>query len=271
VAKKRLSRAQKRKKKLQKRKSGQPRRSLAYHGNKYRGERHVMALMRAETGILETYVMSDRELTDRQVEVALTKFIGDLRRDGYQPAEHRDLVTVEPETYIDLVIWNIRRNWDDLFHGQPRHSGAELVGILRTILSSVETWSTPSPESRGYLNYIEGFLAQGGIHPHLISTDEGQEKEPESPSDAELLLDLGQTWLETDSNWARDRFFKKGQAMLDGGQADAIINVCQRLIGHRSEEALIEALRPLLQPAYRQLGVPYGSSPNSLLKRLLGQ
>jgi hypothetical protein len=269
MAKKKLSRAQKRKKKLQKRKSKQLHRSLAYYGNKYKGERHVMALMRAETGILETYVMSHRELTDRQVEVALTRLIGDLRRDGYQPAEHRDMVTVEPETYMDLVIWSIRRNWDDLFHEQPRHSGAELVGILRTILGSLETWSTPSPESRGYLNYIEGFLAQGGIHPRLIPTDEGQEKEPESPSDQELLLDLGQAWLETDSNWARDRFFNKGQAMLDGGQADAIINVCQRLIGHRTEEAFIEELRPLLQPAYRQLGVPFGESPNSLMKRLL--
>jgi hypothetical protein len=271
MAKKRLSRAQKRKKKLEKRKSGRRPQSLAYHGNKYKGERHIMALMRAETGILETYVMSDRELTDRQVEVALTRLIDDLRRAGYQPAEHRDMVTVEPESYIDLVIWNIRRNWDDLFHEQPRHSGTELVGILRTILASLETWSTPSPESRGYLNYIEGFLAQGGVHPRLIPIDEGQEKEPESPSDEELLLDLGQAWLEADSNWARERFFKKGQAMLDGGQADAIINVCQRLIGHRTEEALIEELRPLLQPAYRQLGVPYGNSPNSLLKRLLGQ
>ncbi len=271
MAKKRLSRAQKRKKKLQKQSRGQSRRSLAYHGNKYRGERHVMALMRAETGILETYVMTDRELTDRQVEVALTKFIGALRRHGYQPAEHRDIVTVEPETYVDLVIWSIRRNWDDLFHKQSRHSRAELVGILRTILGSLETWSTPSPESRGYLNYIEGFLAQGGIHPHLAPVDEEREKEPESPSDEELLFDLGQAWLETESDWARDRFFKKGQAMLDGGQADAIINVCQRLIGHRTEEALVEALRPLLQPAYRQLGVPYGKSPSSLLKRLSGQ
>lgn len=230
-----------------------------------------MALMRAETGILETYVMSHRELTDQQVKAALTQLIGDLRRHGYQPAEHQEMVTVEPETYVDLVIWSIRRNWDDLFHEQSRHSNTELVGILRTILGSVETWATPSPDSRGYLNYIEGFLAQGGIRPQLIPMDEGWEKEPESPSDEELLLDLGQAWLETDSSWARDRFFKKGQAMLDGGQANAIINVCQRLIGHRTEEAFVEELRPLLQPAYRQLGVPYGKSPNSLLKRLSGQ
>jgi hypothetical protein len=268
MTKKKLSRSQKRKKKLQKRGSGQPRRSLAYHGNKYKNEKHIMAMMRAETGILECYVMTDRQLTDGEVKAALIQLIGDLRRRGYQPAELLEVVTVEPETYVDLVIWNIRRNWDDLFGEQPRHSNADLVGILRTILSSVETWATPSPDSQGYLNYIEGFLAQGGIQPQLVATDEEWEEEPAPPSDQETLLDLGKIWLETDSSWVRDRFFRQGREMIEAGQADAVINTCQWLIGQRNEEAFVDELRPLLQPAYRQLGVPYGEGPRSVSKKL---
>lgn len=270
MAKKKLSRSQKRKKKLQKRRVGRTTRSLAYHGNKYKREKYIMAIMRAETGILETYVMTRRELTDRQVQTALTQLIGDLRRRGYQPAESQETVTVTPETYVDLAIWSIRRSWDDLFCTQPRHSNAELVGILRTILSSVETWATPGLNSKGYLNYIEGFLAQGGVRPQLLPMDEEWEKEPEPLSDEEILFDLGQVWLETDSTWAQERFFKKGQTMIDEGQAEAVINACQRLIGHRTEEAFVDELRPLLQPAYAQLGVSFGTKPARLLEKLFG-
>lgn len=271
MTKKKLSRDQKRKKKLQGRRTSQPRHSLAYHGNKYKAEKYIMAIMRAETGILESYVMTHRELTDQHVKAALSQLIGDLRRHSYQPAEFQEMVTIEPESYADLVIWNIRRNWDDLFQAQPRHSNTELVGILRTILSSVETWATPSPNSRGYLNYIEGFLAQGGVRPQLLPMDgEEEEKEPESPSDEQLLLDLGHAWLETDSNRAKDQFFKKGRAMIDKGQADAVINVCQKLIGQRNEEAFVEELSPLLQPAYRKLGVPFEKGPSKWLKNLFG-
>jgi hypothetical protein len=180
------------------------------------------------------------------------------------------MVTVEPESFVELVIWNIRRNWDDLFQAQSRHSNAELVGILRTILSSVETWATPSPDSRGYLSYIEGFLAQGGVRPRLIPMDDDRDQEPESPSDEQLLLDLGQVWLEIGSNRAKGRFFKKGLAMIDEGQADAVINVCQKLIGQRNEEAFVEELSELLQPAYRKLGVPFGKGPSQWPKNLFG-
>jgi len=45
--------------------------------------------------------------------------------------------------------------------------------------------------------------------------------------------------------------------MIEEGQAEAVINVCQHLIGRTNEQALIEELNPLLQPAYRKLGVPF--------------
>jgi hypothetical protein len=71
------------------------------------------------------------------------------------------------------------------------------------------------------------------------------------------LLDMGQAWLETGDDEIRDEFFEEGLAMIEEGQADAVINVCQKLVGQVNDRAFILELNPLLQPAYRKLGVPY--------------
>lgn len=258
MAKKKLSRDQKRKRKLQRRRSRVQTQPMAYYGDKYRSKKYVMALMRAEVGIYETYVMTERELTDRQVKSALRSLIQELRSGPYQPAERRKVIDIIPGQETQLLTWNIRRNWDILFASKPRHSNADLVGILRTILSSIEIWSTPSPDSRGYLNYLEGFLTEAGVEVAKLPMGEKDWEEEEAPSDEERLLDLGLGWLDTRAREDKRKFFVEAKAMLKRGQAETVINVCQHLIGHCNGEAMIRELYPLLQPAYHKLGVPFG-------------
>ena len=257
--KKKLSRDQKRKKKLQGRRKGRSRGLQPYRGGKYRSKKYIMALMRAEVGIYETYVMTERQLTDRQVEAGLKSLIQELRSGPLQPAEQRDVVDVEPGAETDLLSWSIRSNWDDLFTTQPRHSNADLVGILRTILDSIETWSTPGANSRGYLSYLEGFLTKAGVKVEKLPLDDEGWEEEEEESDEDYLLDVGLEWLETEDAATKQEFFEEAEALIEEEQAEAVINVCQHLIGRTNDQALIDELRPLLQPAYRKLGVPYGS------------
>ncbi len=260
--KKKLSRDQKRKQKLRHRRKGTSQGPQPYRGGKYRGKKYVMALMRAEVGIYETYVMTERQLTDRQVEAGLKSLIQELRSGSYQPAEQRDVVDVEPGAETDLLSWNIRRNWDDLFATQPRHSNADLVGILRVILDSIETWSTPAADSRGYLNYLEGFLTKAGVRVEKVPLDDEpwEEEEEEEETDEEYLRDMGLEWLETEDVEIKREFFEEAKAMIEEGQAEAVINICQYLIGQTNDQALVNELHPLLQSAYRQFGVPFGSS-----------
>lgn len=265
--KKKLSRDQKRRQKLQHRRGGASRGLQPYRGGKYRSKKYVMALMRTEVGIYETYVMTERQLTDRQVEAGLKSLIHELQSGPVQPAEQRDVVDVEPGAETDLLSWNIRRNWDDLFATQPRHSDADLAGILRTILDSIETWSTPGPNSRGYLNYLEGFLTKAGVKVEKLPVGDEVWEEEEEETDEEYLLDVGLEWLKTENEDIKREFFEEAKAMLEEGQAEAVINVCQYLIGQTNDRALIEELRPLLQPAYRQLGVPFGSPLPRLFQR----
>jgi hypothetical protein len=257
--KKKLSRDQKRKQKLQRRRRGTSQGLQPYRGGKYRSKKYVMALMRAEVGIYETYLMTERQLTDRQVEAGLKNLIQELRSGPIQPAEQRDVVDVKPGAEMDLLSWNIRRNWDDLFATQPRHSNVELAGILRTILDSIETWSTPGADSQGYLNYLEGFLTKAGVKVEKVPLGGESWEEEEVESDEAYLLDVGLEWLETKDAGIKREFFEEAEAMIEEGQAEAVINVCQHLIGRANDRALIDELRPLLQLAYRKLGVPFGA------------
>jgi hypothetical protein len=161
---KRLSHDQKRKAKLAREaRRSRPQSDLAYHGNKYKTEELVTVFMRTELGIYESWVMTDRELTDRDVEAALEKLVLQMRR-GPLPAFADGTAAPVGAEATDLIIWNIRRNWHDLFQEEPRPSVDKLTGVLRTILGSVETWSSPSPTARGYLHYIEGFLKKAGVN-----------------------------------------------------------------------------------------------------------
>lgn len=253
MSKKRLSRDQKRRQKLRKRgKAGR-----AGPRKKYRTEKYVMTIMRAEMGIYETFQMSERQLTDGQVRLALRQLIAELRSGPYTPSEAREVVEIREGEYEDLIIWSIKRNWDDLFATNPRHPNADLIGCLRTILDSIETWTTPGAASQGYLSYLEGFLRQMGVTVEKLPTSEWEEEEEEETAEA-YLQELGEDWLHFRDQEAWQAFEEEAQAMLRQRQAQEVINICQYLIGQVNETWIIEELRPLLQAAYGQLGVPFG-------------
>jgi len=146
--------------------------ALAYRGNKYRTEELVPTLFRTETGIYESFVITERELTDHNVRSALERLILQIRRGTLSSPEEIGLDEDEGEgTVEDLVIWNIRRNWQDLFQTEPPPGRSNLVGVLRTILGSIECWGSIAPESRGYLQYIEGFLKNAGVSVEAVGPE----------------------------------------------------------------------------------------------------
>lgn len=139
------------------------RESLAYRGNKYRTEELVRVIFRTEVGIHETDVMTDRKTTDHTVRSALEKLILQVRTrtlPALEDTTHADYVRGEEE---DLVIWNIRCNLHRLFQTEPHPGRDKLIGVLRTILGSIEVWGSINPASRGYLRYMEGFVKKLGV------------------------------------------------------------------------------------------------------------
>ncbi len=147
-----------------------------YTGNKYRTEELVLIHFHTEIGIYESFMMSDRQMTDQTVRSALQTLILQMRRGSLAPLETREDDAHDTYTDIgddrDMIIWNVRRKWRHLFQTQPDPGRDKLIGVLRTILGSIDVWGSIDPNSRGYLHYIEDFLNNAGVHVEAYSSEE---------------------------------------------------------------------------------------------------
>jgi len=116
--------------------------------------------------------MNERTLTDYEVEAALVQMIG-LLRDRKSPilpspdASTQDSVTVSGENRQQMVITLIQMNWRFLQENGELPGREDLIGILRTVLSSLETWRSESLNSQGYLRFLEGFMKDLGVNVRL--------------------------------------------------------------------------------------------------------
>lgn len=141
---------------------------LAYHGNKYRTEALTMPLMQTEMGILQADAVSGRQLTDRDVQQRLIALIEMLRHAPLEPLDAERELHVNAGQEADLVIDLIRSNWQRYFADHPNPGRDNLIGILRTILGSIETHR--SSNRRGYLDYLIGFMRGLGIQVRVASS-----------------------------------------------------------------------------------------------------
>ena len=267
----RLSHDQKRKQKLAKRQRRQPQsESLAYTGSRYKSEELVEPLFYAEKGIYEFYVISDREITDDDVEEGLEELIAGLRARpvseliaACQPDEDGAL-----EASIPTLVLNQWKSLRDV-RGLPARD--DLLGILRTILGSLETWRSHSVSSRGYLNYLEGFMNKMGVRFQKV-TDQGQPIHEDSLSE---LYEVGEMWL-AGSVDARHQFAARARQLLEQGQSQHVVDACQRLLGSigsiaRPEFAILTELSIRAQKTQQKLASPeFAPGLKSFISRLTG-
>jgi hypothetical protein len=260
-----LSHNQRRKRKLAERSKNEP--IQAYAGNKYKSEKYVEAIMKAEVGIYESYVITERQLTDWDVKNSLEHLIRELGGEKPKPTDGPQAKNEAGEEE-DLIAWRIKDQWKQLFADRPRHSNADLAGVLRTILGSVQTWSRPTPDSRAYLHYIEGFLGQMGVSVELLNPRNEQGEEDRSAAvDEEELVKLGDAWLASHDPADKRAFEAKAKELLANRQPGVVVEVCQNLIGKATQDiAMVEELKLIIQEAWKQ--EPPIPSPNPLNKWL---
>jgi len=251
------SRDQKRKKKLaEERRKARENQSLAYLGERYKTSALVPVWMQTEVGIYEVYVITERKLLDRTAALALEKLIMMMRAGTLPPMPDLDRVQYEEGQEENFVIENIRRHWATHFATAARPSKDDLIGVLRTILGSIERMKSPSPQSQTYMRHIAGFLTKKlGVSVRMVSKE--GEPVPE-PSEGDLVQ-LGREWSsERDPaarSSARSEFLDLATHLLKSGQATRVIDDCHLLIGEISDassEVVIE-LMVLSQKAQQSL------------------
>ena len=233
MAKDQRARDRKRKKKLEEKKR-QARRAqtLAYMGNKYRADELIPTWMQTEIGIYETHVMMDRQLVDRTVKSALETLIRQLRTGSLPPLAESDAIHCEAGCEADLLIENIRRRWADHFATEWQPPRDKLVGVLRTILGSIENVTSPGPHSQSYLNHIARFLTKKlGVSVEVFSAD----RKPIPAPEEDALVRLGRRWNSAGDIEARAELFELATDLIKGGQAPRVINACHLLTGEVSD------------------------------------
>src|SRR5205823_17895 len=136
-----------------------------------------------------------RTLTDNEVEAALERLILQMRQGPLPPLGAGDANGSTAEGDESLITWNIRRHWQERGekHGLPKRE--DMIGVLRTILGSLETWRLKNLHSQGYLRFLEGFMKDAGVRVMKVRPDDELLFEPEED---DPLLEIGEDWIEGD-------------------------------------------------------------------------
>lgn len=258
MAKDRHSRDLKRKKKLEERnRKARQNESLAYMGEKYKSDELIPTWMHTEIGIYEAYVFTDRQLLDPTVVSALESLIRQLRSGTLPPLEDASAVHHEVGREAEFVIENIRRNLESHFANEWKPPRDKLIGVLRTILGSIEKVRAPGPRSQTYMRHIEGFLTKKlGVSVKVCSQD--MEPLPEPPEDE--LLTLGRQWISDESQETAVEFQELVDYLLKKGAADRVLHCCHHLIGEESDpdSEVVAELTGLCQQARTSLVTSMG-------------
>jgi hypothetical protein len=244
--------------------------SLAYHGNKYKTDQFVELIFQTEAGIYESFVMADRKVTDHDVRRALENLIRDIRSGCVQfsaPPEDDD--SASEENHQDLITWNVRWRWQDYLEECTQPSRDDIVGILRTILGSIEVWGTINPESRGYLRYLEGFMNKLGLRCEKVPPDYELPPAEDAAEDDELLA-AGRAWIHDAEPGAATVFRALADEMIRSGEAEEVAEACQQLTGESADQKLIMELGELSIKAQNRSPPSRGGLLRAL-GRLLGK
>ena len=168
----------KRKAKRQKNLQSKKKESLAYSGRKYKTEELTPFIFETERAIHEAFVISRRSFTDHDVRGALETTIGKIRQNRLSLGEETGS---EAERWQnagseeELIVCNILFHWQQSFETRFFPGRDKMVGVLRTILGSIDVWGSVNPKSQGYLEYIEDFLGQLGANLREVTREELRE------------------------------------------------------------------------------------------------
>lgn len=251
----RQSRDQKRRAKLKKRaERSRKHESLAYSGARYKADAYAPLFFRTEVGIYESYVMCDRELTDDEVEAAIERMVLRMRQGPLPPLDETGTLTLAERGEEDLVIANIRRNWQIMAEEGSLPGRDDLVGMLRTILHSIQVWRSQSLHSQGYLRYVEGFVKKLGVSVRRVTADLDSLPEPEE----DPLLAPGRAWIAEGDRAAEAEFAARVEALLRTGGAERVIDVCQQLLGETEDMSVVPRLQEFAVRGHRALEAEIG-------------
>src|SRR5207245_8681436 len=127
-----------------------------YAGRKYQQDAWTPLVYATELAIYEVIKLTKSRLTNDTVESALTQLVLDLRGDLSPTLSAED---APPELVlgneVPYLMWNIRSHWTRFFQEEHPVAVGDLIGVLRTLLHSIEAHEWNTGRSRGYVAFLE--------------------------------------------------------------------------------------------------------------------
>lgn len=238
MAKKKLSRDQKRKQKLAKRDPGEGMRAQRQtQMNAFRAETEDVIYDTFIQGAFRMFDADARELAKQLVSVAQS---GNLAVD--------ESAQTNAQT---LLLHNVKQHWaaQQSLAKLPPLAAAQTMQSLVTHIESI----TMQGDSQAYLRYLQGTL-KGALA--LVEGEPVQAPEPK-PNDwsstEDSLRKLGLAWLRNSNEETWQAFHGEATRVIEGGDGRAASHVCQYLYGLIQQDPVEQALRPVLDAAHRQI------------------
>lgn len=142
-------------------------------------------------------VLLEQQLTGQQVAAGLRRVVQGIRGGTFQKSgQSPDSLDHTAIDATDIVLQCIPVGLREHLQGGEHPVWPTIAGVARSILGSVESHSTASPVSRGYLDFIEGLLQQFRANFQRVSRHELMG----SGLAAEVFLDQ----LDQEADWAFD-------------------------------------------------------------------
>jgi hypothetical protein len=244
MAKKKLSRDQKRKKILQKRSHGAPANARQNVAEKL--------LHDTERIINETFISFGRQMYDSDVLQAVNQLVVDVQKGNVSKAD----ASAESANAKGALVWNIKQRWAEThaLDAMPRLVSAQ---ALQSLAQRVDGIRAPG-ESQSYLRFVQGTQQTA-----ILAAPQGQTEGAAAEStmlpagdwsdDEARLLKLGLAWLRGSNEETWKPFAAEGERMNAEGQVYAVASVCQYLYGLTQADPVEAALRPLLNAAHEKM------------------
>jgi len=128
---------------------------LPYEGTKYQADVWRPYVDAVDDAVFDVMGGSSRQLTDIAVRKSFEALARQLRG-GLPPlpAADENSLPYTPDSEVDFLVQTIRQNWAKAFARFGSCQPADLIGVLRTLLNSINAHAWNTGATRGYVDFV---------------------------------------------------------------------------------------------------------------------
>lgn len=127
-----------------------------YDGERYRTEQWVPLVYATEKAVYETILLAAGRLTNPQARETFERLVRPL------PDGETQMIYASGNE-VEFLTWNIRLKWREYEQKHRTVAKEDYIGILRTLLFSMQAHAADRGPQQGYLAFLKEFMRNAGL------------------------------------------------------------------------------------------------------------